>query len=143
MNLNLMRRSRNTPAFPSLIEEFFNEPFVMVAPMNQEAQSLAVDVSETEKEVVVRASVPGYTKDQVSIEVNDDVLTITAEKNEEVEEKNERYLRRERRMGRLTRTFPLPAPVADDKARAELKDGVLTLTLPKNPRILPKKININ
>jgi HSP20 family protein len=143
MNLNLMRRTRTAPAFPSLIEEFFNEPFVMVAPMNQEAQSLAVDVSETDKEVVVRASVPGFTKEQVSIEVNDDVLTISAEKGEETEEKHERYIRRERRMGTLVRSITLPAPVADDKAKAELKDGVLTLTIPKNQKVLPKKISIN
>lgn len=143
MNLNLIRRNRTAPAFPSLIEEFFNEPFVMVAPVNQAAQSLAVDVSETDTDVVVRASVPGYTKDQVNIEVHDDVLTISAEKSDEVEEKNERYLRRERREGRLVRSLPLPAPVADDRAKAELRDGVLTLTLPKNPKVLPKKISIN
>ncbi|MFO0830810.1 MAG: Hsp20/alpha crystallin family protein [Phycisphaerales bacterium] len=143
MNLNLMRRNRTTPGFPSLIEEFFNEPFVMVAPIGAEAQPLAVDVSETDKEVLVRASVPGFTKDQVTIEVNDDVLTITAEKSEEVEEKNERFIRRERRAGRLIRSLPLPSPVADDKARAELKDGVLTVAIPKNPRVLPKKISIS
>ncbi len=141
--MNLMRRN-NSASFPSLIEEFFNEPFVMVAPVNQQqSQSLALDVSENEKEVIVRASVPGFTKEQVNIEVHDDILTIKAEKSEETEEKNERFVRRERRQGSLIRSISLPTPVAEDKARADLKDGILTLSLPKNPKVLPRRISIN
>ncbi len=143
MTLNLVHRSRGTPSYPSLLEEFLSEPFLMVAPMTQQAQSLAVDVSEAESDVVVRASVPGFRKDQIAIEVHDDVLTIRAEKSEEVEEKNERYTRRERRAGSFARSLALPAPVATEKAQAELKDGVLTLTIPKNQKAQPRKISIN
>lgn len=143
--MSLIRRTpQPTSNFPTLLEEFFNEPFFMFAPGGQQAQgALALDVSETESSVLVRASLPGFTKDQIGVEVHDGVLTIRADKTEEHEEQTERFHRRERRVGSVSRSVTLPAAVADDKAKAELKDGVLTLTFPKSPNARPKKISIS
>jgi HSP20 family protein len=139
--MNIIRRNRPSGvSFPSLLDDFFNEPFLMVAPMGQ--QSLALDVSETEKDVVVRASLPGFTRDQVSVDVHNDVLTISAQREDESEEKGERFHVRERRFGSASRAVTLPAPVNDDKAKAELKDGVLTLTIPKHEKAMPRRISV-
>lgn len=105
--------------------------------------AMALDVSETEKDVIVRASLPGFTSDQVQIEVHEGVLKIHAERSEETEECGEKFSRKERYTGSLSRTITLPAQVADDRASAQLKDGVLTLTLPKHERVMPKKIAIS
>jgi HSP20 family protein len=71
------------------------------------------------------------------------VLTINSEQDELQEKKSERYHRRERRTTSMSRSVALPAAVADEKAKAELKDGVLTLSLPKHEKVMPKKISIN
>ena len=103
---------------------------------------LAIDVSEDEKNVLVRASLPGFSKEDVSVEVHEGVLSIKAEHAEEKEEKGETFYRRERRVGSLSRRVALPSDVAEDQIGAELKDGVLTLTMPKNPKPSPKKVRI-
>jgi HSP20 family protein len=142
--MSMMCRPRSQ-SLPSLLDEFFREPYFMVAPMGsaQSSASLALDLSETERDVIVRASLPGFTKDQICIEVHNDVLTIQAEKSEESQETNERYHRKERRFGSTSRSIALPVPVMHEKAKAELKDGVLTLTLPKHEKAQPKKISVS
>lgn len=138
----------------SLLDELFSEPFFAVAPLRSvgegasEFATLPVDIAETEKEVIVRASLPGFKKDGISIEVHDGVLTISAEFDEECEEKSpenskEKFHRRERRMMSVKRSVALPVAVDDEKAKAELKDGVLTLALPKHEKVMPKKISVN
>lgn len=142
--MNIITRSAPRTASPrSIFEELFNEPFFMLAPMNVDSGNLALDVSENESSVIVRASLPGFTKEQINVEVRDGVLTIHAERTDETEEKGEKWHRRERRFGQVARTVSLPAAVREDKANAELKDGVLTLTLPKHEKVMPKRISIN
>ena len=150
--MSMMRRS-SMSSFPrSVFDDFFAEPFFAIAPLRGvggEGESggmvsgLAVDVSETEKDIVVRASLPGFKREDVSIEVHDGVLTINARRDEEKEEQAERYHRRERRMTSMSRSVALPAAVQDEKAKAELKDGVLSLTLPKHEKVMPKRIAID
>jgi HSP20 family protein len=151
--MNIIRRG-SVGSFPrSVFDDLFAEPFFAIAPFRGTGgeggtaegltMGLAVDVSETEKDILVRASLPGFKKEDVSIEVHDGVLTISAQNDEEKEEKGERYHRRERRMSSMSRSIALPAAVEDAKARAELKDGVLTLSLPKHEKVMPKKISIN
>ncbi len=119
------------------------DPFLVeMAPVFEEG-TLALDVSEDEVSVVVRASLPGFSKEDVSVEVHDGVLSINATHREESEETGERYYRKERRVGSLSRRVALPSQVDDTKAKAELKDGVLTLRLPKSEQALPKKISID
>lgn len=131
--------------FPKgFIEDFFSDAPVMamVPSMASLESALAVDLSETDKAVVVRANVPGFRKEEIAIEVHDGVLTIRAEHSEQTEVKEEKFHRKERRSGAMLRSITLPAAVAEEMASAELKDGVLTLTLPKHERVLPKRISI-
>jgi len=90
-----------------------------------------VDVRETEKEFVIEADLPGFGKDQVKIDLEDNVLTISAEKEQATEENREGYHRVERRHGSFKRSFIVPDSVDAGKIGARSADGVLTVTLPK------------
>ncbi len=104
---------------------------------------LALDIAETDDHLTVLASLPGFTKDQIDIEVDDGVLTIKAEREETTEQTTAQFHRKERRLGSIHRRLTLPTPVSEDGASAELKDGVLTLTLPKAARPTGRKVAIN
>ncbi len=101
-----------------------------------------VDLKETEKEFVLTAEVPGVTKDQLNIAIAEDSVTLQGERKEEKEKKEENYHYRESSYGSFQRVVPLPAAVVADKAKAKLKDGVLTLTLPKAEPSEKKQIKI-
>jgi len=92
-----------------------------------------VDVSETKDAVVVKAEIPGVEQKDISVSLQDQVLTIKGEKRHEKEEKDEKYHRVERSWGAFVRAFRMPAAVAGDKVTATFKDGMLTVTLPKAP----------
>lgn len=138
-------------AFPSITRVFADDPFF--APFFNESRALMagepeatmipLDISEDDKAVIVRATVPGFKKDEIQVEVQDGVLNIHAEHEEKSEENGEKFLRRERRYGAFTRQATLPVAVAEGQAKAELKDGVLTLRLPKVPEAQAKKIKID
>ena len=92
--------------------------------------------------VIVRASLPGFTRENIDVEIHDGVLTIKAERTDETEERGENYFQRERRIGAVARSIALPSVVDDTQTAAELKDGVLTLRIPKSEKALPKKVKI-
>lgn len=102
----------------------------------------AVDVYETEKDVVVEAPLAGMKPEDVKVSVDKGVLTIKGEskKEHEVEEKN--YYRKEIRSGSFYRELALPAPVVDNKISAEFKDGILKITCPKAAPSATKKIDV-
>ncbi len=101
-----------------------------------------LDVSETDKEFIVRAEVPGIEKDNIDITLTDGLLTIKGEKKHEKEEKEENYHCVERRYGSFARTLRLPSDVEHDKIDASYKDGVLKLVIPKPEKAEAKKIEI-
>ena len=94
----------------------------------------AIDVVRDEEKLVVRADIPGIKPEEVKIEVEDDVLTVSGEHEERKEEKEKDYVRRERRYGSFRRSLTLPAGVEAKKIKAETHDGVLEVTVP-----LPKE----
>ena len=102
----------------------------------------ALDVVDTEDAFLVRATLPGLTPEDIEVSVEDDVLTIKAEHSEEREESDEHFLLRERRSGSYRRTVRLPVGVDGENVSAEIKDGVLTLTLPKREEHKPKQIEV-
>ena len=106
------------------------------------AFSPRVDVRETDKEVVVSAEVPGMDEKDIQVELTDDGLTIRGGKETETEEKKEGYVRKETSYGSFRRFIPLPAEVQAAKASAELRKGVLTVTLPKTPEAKAKRKKI-
>src|SRR5512139_2125281 len=102
----------------------------------------AVDIYETDDDVVVKAELPGVEKDQVGVEVKGGVLTLRGERKHEKEIKEENYHRVERSYGTFLRSFTLPASVEEDKVSARLAGGVLEIHLPKKAEAKPKQIEI-
>jgi len=90
-----------------------------------------VDVAEDEKEYLIKAEIPEVDKKDVKLTVQDGVLTIQGQRKKETEEKNKRFHRIERMYGTFVRSFMLPENAAEDKMKAEFKDGMLLIHLPK------------
>lgn len=112
-------------------------------PAELEDGTLAVDVAESDTEITVRASLPGFTQDQIDVSLDSGVLSIKASREEEHEEKGERFYRKERYAGSVSRRVALPGAVADASAvEAELDNGVLTVHVPRAEKAQPKKIEI-
>lgn len=101
-----------------------------------------VDVLETSEEVVFRAELPGFEKDEIEITVNDGRLIISGERPFN-EEKDTRYHQVERWYGNFYRSFLLPTSVENEKIAASLKNGVLTITLPKKQEAKPRQISVS
>lgn len=126
----------------NLMRAFFNDPGLEIAPTLDEG-ALAVDISEgKEGETIVRASLPGFKKEDVTVSVHQGVLDIKAEQSEESETKEEKFYRKERRWGSLSRRIALPGNPAEDGVAAELKDGVLTVTVKPSKANQPRQIAI-
>lgn len=102
----------------------------------------AMDVRETEDAYIVEADVPGIGKDDVHIEVADNVLTIKGERKDEKEQKDKNYHRIERNFGSFARSVALPAGFDSSKVSAKFDNGVLTVTLPKPEERKPRRIEV-
>ncbi len=130
--------------FRQAMEQLFDEPLFRAVPTRfLEDGTLAVDVSQEGKEIVVKADLPGYAKEDVKVELHEGVLSIKAQKSSETEEKTDQYYRRERSWGAVSRRIALPGVVKDAPVEATLKDGVLTLKVAVPEAQGPKQIEIN
>jgi HSP20 family protein len=106
------------------------------------AWSPAVDIFETEGEIVVKAELPGMERKDITLSLEKNVLTLKGERRFDKETKEENYHRVERAYGGFSRSFSIPATVDDEKIRADYKDGVLKIILPKKEQLKPKQIQI-
>jgi len=95
-----------------------------------------IDIKDKKDAIVVRAELPGMVEEEIDVEINEGVMTISGERKEEKEKEEEGYYYKESHSGTFSRSFTLPAEIKEDKAQAEMKDGILTVTIPK---IAPKK----
>ena len=102
----------------------------------------AVDIAEDDDRYVVTVEIPGASKNDVTVETDDNVLTIRGEKKSEREEKKEQTRWVERSYGSFTRSFTLPANAQAERVVASFKDGVLTIEVPKRPEAKPRAIAI-
>ncbi|MFG0286501.1 MAG: Hsp20/alpha crystallin family protein [Phycisphaerales bacterium JB039] len=136
--------SRRSPLSVSPLSELFNTLFEdgPTWGIARAEPDLPLDISETDDAYVIRASLPGYKRDEVNVEVHEGVLTISGQHTEEHEETGERYHRRERRYGSVTRRLRLPDDLADTEPQAHLTDGVLEVRLPKAEKTLPRRIEV-
>ncbi|HKG54451.1 MAG TPA: Hsp20/alpha crystallin family protein [Anaerolineales bacterium] len=102
----------------------------------------AVDMYQTDDEVVVKAALPGFKSDEVQINVTGDLLTIRGERKSEEEQKEKSWHIREHRWGSFERSISLPTDVVSEKAQADFDNGILTITLPKAEEVKPKTITV-
>ena len=141
----------NWPVFGRLtslrdeLDRLFEVPFEQLA---RGAQLLsgwnpALDVYEDKDNVTVKAELPGMKREEIEVSLHDGALTISGERKSEHKHEDAEVYRSERFVGRFQRTVSLPSPVASDKVKAQYKDGILTVTLPKTEEAKPKQIDVN
>lgn len=101
-----------------------------------------VDITEDDKEYLIKAELPEVKKEDIKLTVDEDVLTITGERKIEKEEKGKKYHRVERAYGSFMRSFTLPEDADASKVSADCKDGLLKVHLPKSEKAKPKSIEV-
>jgi HSP20 family protein len=109
----------------------------------KQAFQVAVDIREEADAFYVEAEVPGLKADDIKVDVEKNVLTLSGERRVEKEDTQDTYRRVERQYGSFTRSFSLPQTVDADSISADLKNGVLELKIPKKEAPTPKKISVN
>lgn len=119
-----------------MFDEFYRQPAGTAEGMP------LIDMYQTDDDIVVKATLPGVDVEDLDIQVTGDVLTIRGEVKHETDEENAKYHMREQRFRAFSRTISLPTMVVADKAKAEMKNGVLHLTLPKAEESKPKSISV-
>ena len=131
------------------LENFFNRGFLRTPrwdfpemKMFGEEQAPKVNVIDREDEIVVEAALPGIEKDNIEVSLGDESVTVKASMRKEESEERGDYHRREISTGEYLRTLPLSAAVDRDNAKAEFKDGLLTLTLPKTAQSKRQSIKV-
>ena len=130
--------------FRRMMDRFFDDPFFRSMGAMSEEGTLPLDVYEQDGKLKVEASLPGFKKDEIDVQVHEGILAIKAQRSEEHEEgeKGGKFYRRERSWGSVSRRVALPGIVKDAEVEAELKNGVLTLTIPLPEEQKPKQIQI-
>ena len=101
-----------------------------------------VDITEDEKEYLIKAQLPEVKKDDMKVSVQDGILTIAGERKSEKEERNKKFHRVEWAYGSFSRSFTLPEDADADKVAGDFKDGVLKVHVPKSEKAKPKKIDV-
>ena len=102
----------------------------------------AIDILDRANEIVVKAEMPGVAKDDIDISMQENTLTIKGEIKEDKEAKEENYYYSERNYASYMRSINIPFKITADKISAALKDGILTIHLPKATEVLPRKITV-
>lgn len=126
--------------FNSFFDDFFSDSFMPA--FFTPSHAIRADVRETDKEYIVEADMPGVKKDEIKLDLRDGVLTIGVEHNEQKDEKNDNYIRKERRYGSYCRSFRVDG-VDQEKVSAKYNDGVLTVNLPKQEETKPETHRID
>ena len=133
-------------AMDRLFDDAFTRPFSISREGGSNWSSPAIDMYQTDNEVVVKAALPGIKADEVQINVTGDttapVLTLRGETKHEEEKKDKSWHIREHRWGAFERSVRLPTGVIADRAKADFDNGILTITLPKSEEVKPKTITV-
>jgi HSP20 family protein len=128
-------------AMDHLFDEAFTRPWGL-ADGGRGAGMPAVDMYQTDNEVVVKLAVPGMKPEDVQISVTGDVLSVKGEMQEKSDVNEKAYHIREQRWGSFERTLNLPTAVVSENAQAEFENGILTITLPKAEDVKPRLITV-
>ncbi len=134
----------------STLQERINRLFIEAFPqttgtegeLTRGAWNPVVDIFDKEDSIIIHAELPGVKKNDISVEIKDNMLILKGERSVNEEVKEENYYRKERSFGSFQRAFTLPVPVDPDKIKATYKDGVLEIKLEKPEKEIPKKIRV-
>jgi HSP20 family protein len=141
-NLIRWEPAREIMSLREAMDRLFDDAFTRPLSLTGTWSVPAVDMYQTDDEIVVKAALPGVKADEVQISVTGEVLTIKGEVKQEEEKKERSWHIRERRYGSFERSIILPTDVVADKAKAEFENGVLTITLPKAEDVKPRTISV-
>ena len=142
---NRNRRGKELPmindfmGIRSIFDSFFDDAFL--PGFFTVGNPIRADIRETDKEYIIDAELPGVRKEDIKLDLRDDVLTIAVEHNEEINEERENYIRKERRRGSFSRSFYVEN-VKNEDVTAKFNNGILTVTLPKSVEAKRKGWNI-
>lgn len=128
-NRGLVRFSPGFEDFHNMLDDFFSDNWL--SGRNLLKDSFKIDIKETEKEYLIEAELPGVKKEEVDLSVEDENLSISVNRNEEINEEGTNYLHRERRTSSMSRRIHL-ANAKADAINAKLEEGILTITIPKD-----------
>ena len=138
---------RDVAALQDRINRIFNESFGRSQDLEDDVGLYdwrpPVDIYETNDGVVLKVELPGIKKEDVSVEIKDNVLTLKGERLLDPEIKDENYYRKERSFGKFNRSFSLQEPIKPDLIKASFKDGVLTIEIPRPEKEKPKQVTVN
>jgi HSP20 family protein len=147
MNLVKFNPWREMPTLHSRMNRFFDDPFFRIDRMADDDSmgmwNPVVDLYEKDDHFVIKAELPGVDKNDIKVDLKDRVLTLSGERTYDNEVKEENYYRKERSYGKFQRAFTLPADVDSDKIKAEFKDGVLQVEVPKPEEQKSKQVTIH
>ena len=147
MNLVRWNPWRDMSTLQHRINHLMNEPFFRSDSENDQLSMgswyPAVDMFDDGDTIVIKAELPGMDKKDISVDIEDRVLTLSGERSYDKEVKEENYYRRERSHGTFKRAFNLPSDVDSDKIKADFKDGVLKVEIPKPEEQKPKQITVH
>jgi len=139
----MLVRTRNP--YLRLIDDIFGDHHPLLGTANEFGNrnfGLALDVEENEERYVVRADLPGVSLEDISVNIHDDLLTISAETTSESNDDSRRVLVRERRVGKFSRSLRFPIPVNGDNVEASFENGVLSVAVPKAEDAKPRQIPV-
>lgn len=123
----------------NLFDEMFKESFLESPAWFNQSQMMKTDVQEKDGNYLIDMELPGFTKEDLHAELRDGYLTITASRNENKEEKDGNYIRRERFTGSSRRSFYVGDKVKEEDIKASFKDGILRLSVPKSYTVIEDK----
>lgn len=146
-NLILWEPAREMMTLREAMDRLFDDAFTRPLSLRDNGSAPAIDMYQTDEEIVVKATLPGIKPDEVQINITGEVLHIKGETYGEDERstpegQEKAWHIREQRWGSFERSVVLPTDVVTDKAQAEFENGILTITLPKVEEVKPKIINI-
>ena len=141
-NLIRWEPAREMMTLREAMDHLFDDAFTRPLTLRDGWSAPAIDMYQTDGEIVVKASLPGVKADEVQINITGEVLTLKGETKQMEEKKDQAWHMREQRWGMFERAIALPTEVVADKAKAEFENGILTITLPKAEEVKPKVINI-
>ena len=142
-----LRRRDGFGEIGDMIDTFFNDSLISPVlsgfnSLKNEFGSMRADIKETDNEFIIDIEIPGVKKEDIKLDLKDDILSVCVEQNEEVNEERDNYIRRERKYGSCNRSFYVP-DIKHEAISAKYANGILTVNLPKAEEVKQKNRKIN